>query len=143
MSITSSPLSSVLSSITGSVFGGDKPNLVINGDFSDGLTNWNDGSSAGGSISVVDGALNLVNSTGTSRAHNPFVLEDGKNYRLTCTVSGQSCVCYHGNSESVGTLDIGDVEVFFVANALSNGIHFRNFSAGTTSIIDDVCVQEV
>lgn len=113
-------------------------NLIVGGDFADGLGLFGDGSSPGGSITADGQQLNLINATGTSRASYGGVFEPGRKYRLTMDGSGASCALYDSGSNFIGSTSVGANEFVFVASASASSLGLRNFAAGTTAIVDNI-----
>ncbi|MDC0657032.1 carbohydrate binding domain-containing protein [Leisingera sp. SS27] len=117
------------------------PNLLVNGDFSDGMTGWTDSSSAGGSATVIGGAFVIDNVTGTARGNQMVTLTPGVSYTLTFTASGQSIPIYDSAAVSIGSTESGANEITFTASASADRIGFRNFTTGTSASIDDVVLR--
>jgi hypothetical protein len=128
---------------TAAQFIADQPELVTNGNFSDGLTGWSDHSNAGGITSVVDGALHVQYDTDIARIRQNDIFEEGNWYILTFDCSGATCSLYQGGSISIGTCSLGKNIFIFKAEEFAGELSIRNFASGTTAIIDNISIKEV
>jgi hypothetical protein len=133
----------------------EQPNLVVNGDFSDGTTGWTTGNS--GVLSIVDGSL-VVTGDGGSFASAKQVITGvvGKTYKLTgkvAVVSGSYKVRVEANQPSwlnlftTSSTDFVNFVAYFVCVNTNIDLRFTIFNATTTSSdkisIDNVSVQLV
>jgi hypothetical protein len=129
---------------TAAQFIADQPELVTNGDFSNGLTGWGDHSSAGGTISFVGESLHIENATGNARVHGEDILEEGKTYILTLNITGATCSIFQNrSSDKIGDSVTGLNTFIFKAVAAAGELSIRNFTAGTTAIVDNVSIKEI
>lgn len=128
---------------TAAQFIADQPELVTNGDFSDGLTGWSDHSNLGGVTSVIDGALHVQYDTDIARIKQDDVFEEGKWYVLTFDCSGATCSLYQGGSISIGPCSLGPNIFIFKAEEFASELSIRNFTSGTTAVVDNISVKEV
>jgi hypothetical protein len=136
-----------------------QPELVTNGDFSDGLTGWVD-ASAGLAFSSVDaGQASINNGSGDGIAGiaKSFTTEVGKAYIVTCDVVSTT----NGYRVGVGTAannaslaDTGEVEVAvsqrlcFIATGTTTFVNIYTFpnaitTANQTTVFDNISVKEV
>lgn len=124
--------------------------LVTNGTFDTDISGWTDFSSAGGSIAWNPaGYLDLVNSTGTSRAGEDISVTAGKVYQISVDVvslgGSTSAALYLDNSIS-SIIDfvaagVGTHTIYYVAIDATLNISVRNFDTGTTVSLDNVFVK--
>jgi lysophospholipase L1-like esterase len=122
-------------------------NIDTNGDFSGGIGTWTDASTAPGSIAVVSNALNVIHggSGGIGRARNTYTVVVGKRYRFIVSASGG------GPAAQLGTVAAGvqygtatpGTEFFFEATTTTLHVQLVNTTSGTTSIYDNIFIQEV
>ena len=118
------PVGLMLDKSQGLVLG---PDVVINGDFSNGITGW---TAAGSSIAVVGGEFEITVTAGGWLAFQNFTTVVGKTYKLTATMRAaetnsvaQSCRL---------TLDSPSVQSIVSANGVQTSVSFY-FTATTTS----------
>jgi hypothetical protein len=125
--------------------------LVVNGGFDEGLTDWVDFSEGAGSISVADGRLSLVNG-GSVNGDN-----EGMAYQIVPTVVGQRyqvavdkvsgrSIVQIGYGAGVSQYfqsgnDSNDVAFSFVAATTTTFITIRAFSGNTTAIVEAVSMR--
>jgi hypothetical protein len=118
------------------------PNLISNGDFSSGTTDWLTTSS------IVSGALHMVN-TGT---YGDYVAQDvttvaGKFYIATVeitAVSGSSAWYLDNLNDAyvqTPTSDTGTFTYSFIANDTSTRIHLKKYQVGTVAV-DNISIKE-
>ena len=131
------------------------PELVTNGDFSNGINSWQ-GTDASSLLSVVLGELKIENGDGSSAgANSSITTEIGKEYRITFVSNKGTAVegVFFGAGTSTNSVNLLDVTDNF------DGIHTETFTATTTitwfiaktlstvngqfSYIDNVSVKEV
>ena len=116
--------------------------LVVNGDFSNGLSNWTNFN-----VSLVDGGANL-NNIGLSGQityikQNGYV--SGNSYKLELDVistNGADLVLENASNTSIGTQTIGRKIVYFTQVSTSE-ITIKRLSGDTNVVIDNVSVKEV
>lgn len=120
------------------------PNLVVNGDFSNGTTGWT-GYSA--TVTNVAGELSIdASSFGGGQQYIATVV--GRTYLITCSVRiGTTNIIYvKPNGTTIGSTTSTSSTVIsgtFVASSLSTPLNFENGGTAGTSIIDNISVQEV
>lgn len=127
------------------------PELVTNGTFASNITGWSNVSDAGGTIAWNPlGYLDLINTTGTARAQQNFVVTAGRTYKFVVSNPGANTVDVYAGSTSGGiellatTLTAGQTGTYILtATSSLMSLGFRNFGAGTTDSIDNVSVKEV
>ena len=128
------------------------PELVTNGDFSDGLNGWSNASTGGGSVSVVNGQMRM---TGFNSAGNRAVVDAtiptvaGKRYRVVfnrTVVSGAGIVeLYVGTTVGGATLynqNTSFTSGSFLANDSTTYLRFRSGGAVTIDF-DNISVREL
>jgi len=117
--------------------------LITNGDFSDGLSNW-----TYSNVSLVDGGVNL-NNVGLS-GQNTYIKQTdgyviGNTYKLELDVintNGADLVLENANNTSIGTQTIGHKIVYFT-QVNTNGITIKRLTGDTNVVIDNISVKEV
>ena len=124
------------------VAAGGVTNLIVNGSFSDGLTGWSDISSAGGTVTVVDGAAAIENETGTARLQQNVPFVEGVEYTLTWTQTGGTLSLYATPTTFIGSFGAGANSLSIAAASDYTLLAFRNFTTGTTATIDDVVLVQ-
>ena len=122
----------------------NQPNLVVNGDFSNGLTNW---IYQGDSITIVDGTARINRITSTTFIQQN-VLTLGKTYLVEFDVLNEA----DNNGTFIvrlGSNIVYDVVTYegtrFSKYITSNGVDFRIYSSSDNGVItiDNVSVKEV
>jgi hypothetical protein len=128
------------------------PELVVNGDFSNGTTGW--GAPYGSAtLSITGGAL-LITATGASgAASRSFSTVAGKRYVATCDVLGASTWSVYlnigttyGGNELPGAYraSIGGLVTFFTATGTTTYVTMQTGSGTTPTLtVDNVSVKEV
>jgi len=115
--------------------------LVINGDFSNGLTSWGNTSTGGGTASVSAGQLSLTRPlVGDSAGITQAPAISGFSYQITFTVvSGTAFVSIspYGGNYSAGTYTLS----WFAVGATS--LFIQNPTAGTTCVVDNISVKQI
>jgi hypothetical protein len=113
---------------------------IVNGDFSNGSTDWN----LGTGWSVVDSKLYSDNTqTSFESARQTNVTEIGKEYRLKFSLNLDSGVLQVKGSNVYGTYyptDNGEITLFFTAD--NTAFRFTNFPNNTLGSIDNVSIKE-
>jgi hypothetical protein len=126
--------------------------LVTNGTFDTDISGWIDQSSPGGSIAWNPaGYLDLVNSTGTSRAGEDISVTAGKVYQISVDVvslGGSTSAALYLDGATSGSINfitagVGTHTIYYVTPDATLNISVRNFSAGTTASIDNISVREI
>ena len=114
---------------------------IVNGDFSNGLSNW-----VNFNVSLVDGGANL-NNIGLS-GQNTYVKQagyiSGNSYKLELDVistNGADLVLENASGASIGTQTIGHKTVYFT-QGVSSEITIKRLSGDTNVVIDNVSVKE-
>ena len=116
--------------------------LVVNGDFSNGLSDW--GTS---NVSLVSGGANL-NNIGLSGANTYLIQSNliaGKYYKLELDVidtNGADLVLEQASSTSIEAQTTGHKIVYFTQGA-SSYIVIKRLSGDTNVVIDNISVKEV
>ena len=127
------------------------PELVTNGDFSNGLTGWTNG--AGLTATVVAGQLQLARAGAVTPANGafrqPIATVAGRTYRVTLDISSQPCAGVVWDNASftfltpVADLGTGAVQVFFVATGATSTLNLWTTNDGTTTVVDNISVREI
>jgi len=130
------------------------PELVTNGDFSNGTTGWQ--ASLSGSISETSGQLTLSTNNGVwSGASTAITIQAGKLYRATFDIISSDGTLYLYTDDVAGSASkiqglggytgTGTKSVSFVASSSAAFITFTNVNVATdnTWVIDNVSVKEV
>jgi hypothetical protein len=121
------------------------PELVTNGDFSDGSTGWTLDAAA----TVSGGTLNISTAISLVVASQSFSLTAGKMYevRATCTsrTSGAAGIgTKTGATVSAFTITAaGDYRAYIFAGTANDGIRVFSTGAGFTGSIDNISVKEL
>lgn len=128
------------------------PELVVNGDFSSGLTGWQVG--AGATIANVSDALQITNTGTNGWATNSanVSVSVGKTHQFGVTNKGPAQITFYirdgvgANADMVGiTVNAGETKSgTFVAN--TTGLNFRVFcigAAGSVTAVDNVTIREI
>ncbi|MBK5203868.1 MAG: hypothetical protein JJD98_00215 [Polaromonas sp.] len=128
----------------------DGPELVVNGDFSDGTTGWDNLSSGVGTFTVQSGAAVIYGTDAANRGRleQAKATVIGRTYQVTFAASGSlgSIGAFTGiggsgtNLASVLTSSVGFV---FTATTTTSYISANTSATGGTISIDNVSVREV
>jgi hypothetical protein len=144
------PVGLMLDKSKGLVLG---PELVTNGDFSNGTTGWSAGGTAAtASISVVDGWMRVTKTAGSvyPQAFQILAVTTGtKFYKVTCEYRNpfnrQVFVSFSGTDRNFGTASSGTLS--FVTTASTNvfqiGLRETSGNAGDYIEFDNVSVREL
>lgn len=116
--------------------------FVANGGFSSPV-GWGISDDAGALTTISGGVAALASTSGTARLAQSVAFAVGKTYEVSWTQTGAGSAVYSGPSESLGSYTAGNNRRIFTATLNSNQIGFRNFTAGTSFIIDDVRVRDI
>lgn len=134
------------------------PELVVNGDFSDGLTGWTSSLGDASEIQYVGGKLRLVSGDAGARAHQPIATIAGRTYKGKVIRSGGNAGAsgYRATTDSVGGItgqitgrtDISGsswiAEFVFVATATTTVVAVLTPSLkGTTADFTNISVREL
>jgi len=144
------PVGLMLDKSKGLVLG---PELVTNGDFSNGDTGW----SAGYSTLSVSGGFLVITNTGVNNgnAQQAISTSPGKTYKLTCDfVRGTSLRVYLQVGTTPAAFNLGydtkttasgTLQVIFMATGTTSHISAHNgeASVGTTNSFDNISVREL
>lgn len=126
--------------------------LVVNGDFSDGLNGW---TANNATLNNVNGELEVTSTGSSSRAQQPITLAIGKRYLLkfklrrgTAPNASQLRLgTYAGVSDILSANTLSDVyrEIEFTSNASSAvlTIGYGETAAGQTSYWDNISIREL
>jgi len=118
--------------------------LVTNGDFADGSSDWQDVD--GGKLSFGVNGLTIDSSQGTARALQLDVTEDGKSYSVNYTIHenlGSTILNYYKGT-GYGSLDssVGSHTFTFLRLGTNDNWYF-NAPSGTSITISNISVREV
>lgn len=122
------------------------PELIVNGDFSNGLTGWTVGAESG--ASVVNGVLNITRAVGATlyRVSKTLTVVIGRTYNLKFSVSNAQCgyrVINTAIAASTGTVKSHSL-VFVPANTSVTVEFWAGIVDGATITgVDDVSVREL
>lgn len=130
------------------------PELVTNGDFSDGLTGWNDSAvtSSGGSVTNDSGAALIARGSSRAEFYQTITTVAGRSYRFSGTVlemtgtanwwigsTRNNASALNGSGVPVGTFN-----GIFTANSTTTYLTMGvDGSSGQTVKIDNISVREV
>ena len=126
--------------------------LVTNGTFDADISGWSDQSSAGGSISWnASGYLELDAATATSRAGQDISVTTGSVYAISVTVidldGASSCALYLDGAGTAAlnfaSKGVGTHIIYYVAPDSTLNLSVRNFTTGTTALLDNISVKEI
>lgn len=124
----------------------DQPEILLNGDFSEGLDNWDNLASGSGTVTLDGGTVELVgtDSANRGRVRQTFETVAGAVYLLTIdvaeVVSGGATIGSGPGTSSSATLaakiaEEGINQMLFVASStLSNAMAFTNAGGGNIKI---------
>lgn len=123
------------------------PELVTNGAFGSGTTDWTNSSSGTGSFAVTSGAARIIGTDGANRGAFsqaiPFVA--GKAYQVSFTASITSgAVSAFGVLTGTGGISVtnGVNSRVIVASAAFGGVFYTQ-SSGANATIDNISVREI
>jgi len=121
------------------------PNVVVNGDFSNGLTGWATTQPTSGEVAVVGGRCHVYSANGSfCQVQQPAILTIGKVYLLEFDldpITGQ-CAVNDGNLV-YGTFDSFAQKISFTFRATSALIQFKRAAGITEFYIDNVVIREL
>lgn len=123
------------------------PELVTNGDFSDGTTGWTGRNGATGAI--VDGGMEVTSPVNFfGGVVQSLTLVVGHFYLLTATVRVGTApqveirVDYGGNVSTSSSTNTA-IQVIFAAPSATNLIQLNTFAGGGTAFFDNISVKEI
>jgi hypothetical protein len=128
------------------------PELVTNGDFSNGTTGWVDASTAPGTFTASSGAGVLSANGGTARARQSLTTVANRYYKITFqfTSSGGSRTCFNvgstaGASDVLGnrTIDTGSISFIVLAVSTTTWLNFFTQAGSDVLTIDNVSTKEL
>ena len=134
------------------------PNLITNGDFSDGTTGWTLSSSSEGSMTVTSGQLVLTNNDTSDPpvyAWQAVKTEIGASYVVSCAIDPAGTASSHAVYVSTSSAfsdqfgfftdqtSRGQVKEFTATTSTTYVILRVNANSASTSIFDDVVVRKV
>ena len=146
------PVGLILDKSKGLVLG---PELVTNGDFSDGTMGWTAGV---GSISVVSGEMRVVRSSNTSSAYQAISTVVGRTYKVTglqrvvTPTSQPNLVARTGTDPSLGVIGFGNPTTstvleantfYFTAVGTTTYLHLTAGAAAGEVAFDNISVREL
>jgi hypothetical protein len=123
------------------------PELVTNGDFSNGTTGWT--AESGTTATVSGGAVSLSNASGAFafRTTSTIAITSGKWYEITfdlLSVSGVFNFRLRSSGGKSGETNTAGAKKFLVlADASTQQIWFYSNAAGQTATIDNISVREL
>jgi len=122
------------------------PELVTNGDFSNGTTGW---TASDSTLSVVSGQLQVDSVGLVGRAVQSFTTVTGRMYRLVVgTVTAGTAFpsvrvgTSSGGSQILNLLGAGAKDIYFFATATTTFVSLLNLTAGT-ALYDNISVREL
>ena len=118
--------------------------LVTNGDFSDGSTDWTLNNNASPSTNITNGALNIVTTTGFASVTQSNVMTVGKQYKVTVDVvatNGRQLALDTTSSVLLDTSTIGKKVVYFTT--ASTQLYIKRVNNNTDVTIDNISVVQV
>jgi len=123
-------------------------NLVTNGDFSDGTTDWLPHGDAATQISVVNGKLYIEAATAFDGAKQSLVLDNGSYYKLKADIELDTAtrVRVYASSGNLGLQEFtqdGSIEITFDGTSTSNTIVFDCGSVIGNFYIDNVSLVRI
>lgn len=129
----------------------DFPELVTNGDFSDGLTGWTNSSNGTGTAILVSGAvvLNGTTSADRGRIEQPISLNTGSVYKVALnasSVSGTVAIKIDSTNDPISAdiILVNGVNSFiFSATATDTLLTIWTASGGGSATVDNISVKEV
>ena len=137
---------------------GIQPNIVNNGDFSDGTNNWETEGNSSITVGTYEGRsnvanINILNTSTSSRIRQPFNYVNGKKYKVTVNVflvSGSfrvDCRDSFVSGDFVSTSTTGSwLTLSAEIDAISTGtdnVWLRSLSAVSQFYVDNISVQEI
>jgi len=118
--------------------------LILNGDFSNGLTNWG---SSDGSVTIVDGGALFTIGGSNNRLYQDIGMQQDSRYQSTYTVTenigGVQLRVYDGAGYFNVDSTVGTHTVIHKKIGSTSSIYYFNPTGGTSITIDNVSVVEV
>lgn len=120
--------------------------LITNGDFSNGTTDWT--SNAAATLSIDTGRLKIaISGAGSGYAHQTFTIESGKQYKCTGTIDfGTASQIRFYVSNTGQFFDItqsGNFDFTFTSTGTSTQVRLYTYGDGNYGFWDNISVKEV
>jgi len=123
------------------------PELVTNGDFSNGTTGWTNSSTGSGTFTVSNGAAIIVGTDGSNRgafSQNINAIA-GKWYKVsfTATITSGTGSFFGSGTGSSGSAILNGINSFYIAAVVSGAFFVYTNSGGGNITIDNISITEL
>ena len=119
-------------------------NVVINGDFSNGTTDWTPNAAA--TLSIDTGRLKIaISGAGSGYAHQTFTIESGKQYKCTGTIdfgtASQMRFYVSNTGQFFDITQSGNFDFTFTSTGTSTQVRLYTYGDGNYGFWDNVSVK--
>ena len=120
--------------------------LVTNGDFSNGTTDWTPNAAA--TLSIDTGRLKIaISGAGSGYAHQTFTIESGKQYKCTGTIdfgtASQMRFYVSNTGQFFDITQSGNFDFTFTSTGTSTQVRLYTYGDGNYGFWDNISVKEV